>query len=182
MVVNCRNHSINTLALIHLLCFLVNCKKGNLFINELYFLWKALNLLRWLQVYQRNSRLCGNKGRRGYVIAECPVCRGGRTEPGPGGWEQCREWTAWAKPRVRRGVILIQPRLNHGRPKQYWQRRCKRVRTGLGTVANRWSGFRLLSHTETGQTWGISVTTVCLLEIIWGKDGAGVGEFEEAAI
>lgn len=78
---------------------------------------------------------------------------------------------------MRRGVILIQPRLNHGRPKQYWQQRCKRVRTGLGTVAN-----SILSHTETGQTRGISVTTVCLLEIIWGKDGAGVGEFEEAAI
>ena len=49
-------------------------------------------------------------------------------------------------------------------------------------MANRRSGFRILSHTETGQTQGISVTIVCLLEIIWEKDGAGVGEFREVVI
>ena len=49
-------------------------------------------------------------------------------------------------------------------------------------MANRWSGFPILSHTETGHTQGISVTIVCLLEIIWEKDGAGVGEFREVVI
>lgn len=128
---------------------------------------------------------CSVETRRGECISllSTPVSRGGRTEPGPGWWEQCRGWTAWAKPWVRIGAIFIQPWLNHERHKQYWrQQYCERVRTGLGTVANRWSSFHILSHTETGQIQEILVTTVCLLEIIWEKDGTGVGEFGEAVI